>query len=236
MSPAKKTPSQPSIDDITFPVEIRFARCAYASFAVKPEAAAKVLSDASLDPKVFPGGMAIASIAAVEYVDGDLGPYHEVALSLLVEHPDASGNGKFGAFIRQLPVNQPYTMMIGRGVWGFPKEVTDIDIDFLSGGAARAELRYNDVMALRMTVGRGISMPSRPSAVDAYSFLDGVRRRTSWSLEASGTRMRPAGAKVEVGEGHPFVDDLRTLGFPKRSLAGGTVARISMSFGPPKEV
>lgn len=193
MSPTKKSKA-PAENPVTFPVEIRYARCAYASFAVKAAAAAEVLSDADLRPKVFPGGIAIVSIAAVEYIDGDLGPYHEVALSLLVEHPDASGNGKFGAFIRQLPVNQPYTMKIGREVWGFPKEVTDIDIDFLPGGAARAELRYEDRMAMRLTVGRGLSMPSRPSAVDAYSFLDGIRRRTSWSLEASGTKMRPAGA------------------------------------------
>ncbi len=223
-------------EPIHFPVEIRFARCAYASFAVSPTAAAAVLAEADLQPKRFAGGMAIASIAAVEYVDGDLGPYHEVALSLLCEHPVPGGNGPFGAFIRQLPVNQEFTCAVGRGIWGFPKEVTDIDIDFLPGGAAAAELRYHGQMAMRLSVGKGISMPSRPSAVDAYSYLDGVRRRTSWSLKASQTKMRPMGGAVEVGDGHPFADDLRTLGFPKRSLAGGTVGRISMSFAPPEEV
>ncbi len=223
-------------ETVSFPVEIRFARCAYASFAVSPDAAAAVLEEAQLAPKVFANRTAIVSLAAVEYVDGDLGPYHEVALSVLCEHPDSAGNGKFGAFIRQLPVNQAFTMAVGREVWGFPKELADIDIDFLPGGAARAELRYGNTMALRLEVGKGLPLPSRPSAVDAYSYTDGIRRRTSWSLEASGTRMRPAGARVTVGEGHPFVDDLRTLGFPKRSLAGGTVGRISMSFAAPEKV
>ena len=68
---------------VSFPVEIRFARCAYASFAVSPDAAAAVLEEAQLAPKVFANRTAIVSLAAVEYVDGDLGPYHEVALSVL---------------------------------------------------------------------------------------------------------------------------------------------------------
>ncbi len=212
--------------EVSIPVQVRSARSWFASFAVPAAAAERITAPAGLDPARLPGGRSMLSLAFVRYIDGDLDPYHEVAVAILVADP--GGGKQRGAYIHQLPVDQEFTCAAGREIWGFPKFVTPIEI-VEAERADRVVLTVDDQMSLTMTVRRGFPAPMRSTALDAFAYRDGVLRRTRWELRGSGSRLRPGGARVELGTGE-IADELRSLGLPKRALMSGCLRQVEMTF------
>ena len=212
--------------EVAIPVQVRSARSWFASFAVPTADAKRIVGPAGLEPARMPGGRSMLSLAFVRYIDGDLDPYHEVAVAFLVADP-TGGKGK-GAYIHRLPVNQEFTCAAGREIWGFPKFVTPIEINE-ELRADRAILTVDGRMALTMTLRRGVPAPMRSTALDAFAFREGVLRRTRWELRGSGSRMRLGGARVELGTGE-IADELRSLGLPKRALMSGCIGDVQMTF------
>jgi len=214
---------------VSIPVEVRNARSWFATFAVPYDATRALIAYSGLVPASPVGGRALCSLAFVDYLDGDLDPYHEVAVAILVREPGSTSRRPAGAFIHQLPVDQTFTRDAGRTMWGFPKFVADIDITVGSRGAASARLIHDGDFVLGLRMGAGVPMPSRGTALDAFSHCDGVLRRTRWSLHGSGSRGRPGGCRVELGD-HPIAKELRGLGFPRRALMSGSMANVRMEF------
>ena len=221
-------------EQVQIPVEIRDARSWFASFLVPLNAARALVAPAGLEPTVTMRKFALATLAFVRYSDGDLGPYQEVAVAVLVEDPSgpgSSGDGARGAasvYIHQLPVNQEFTCAAGREIWGFPKFIADITITE-GRRSDSCDLVHEGREVLRLEIGHGVPTPVRDTALDALSFCDGALRRTSWSLDGSGSRLRPSGASLELGD-HPIADELRGLGLPHRALMSGSLRRVRMSF------
>lgn len=213
---------------VTIPVEVRRARSWFASFAVPAARVAEILAPTALRPATLPGGRAMLSLAFVRYEDGDLDRYHEIAVAFLVADPADPRGRKKGAYIHRLPVDQEFTCAAGREIWGFPKFVTPIEIaEELR--ADRATLTVDGAPVLTITQRRGLPAPMRSTAVDAFSFRDGVLRRTRWELRGSGSRMRPGGVRVTLGSGE-IAAELRSLGLPKRALMSGCIAEVAMTF------
>ncbi len=71
--------------------------------------------------------------------------------------------------------------------------------------------------------------------MQAYSWDDGVLRRTPWITRNQRARARPGGATVALGD-HPMADDLRLLGLPSRALMTTNVGLMSATFGEPEVV
>lgn len=231
--------------EVTIPVEVRDASASMASFLVPAAAAQDLIASSGLDVAEPLPGRAVCSLAFMRYLDGDLGPYHELAVAFLVRHrgmePASAltksaeiARGFIGAFIHQLPVNQEFTLEAGRGIWGFPKFLADIDIDS-AGPVARCDLRHDGEHVLSLSIRRGVTMPARGSSVDAYSCADGVLRRTAWSMEPSGVRGRPGGAELTLGD-HPIAKELRSLGLPRRATFSSTIDHVRMHFQAPDEL
>ena len=211
---------------VTIPVHVRRARSWFASFTVPAARAAAIVAPTGLEPAKLPGGRAMLSLAFVRYDDGDLDAYREIAVAFLVTDP--ADAGRKGAYIHRLPVDQEFTCAAGREIWGFPKFVTPIEIaEELR--ADRATLTVDGRMALTITQRRGFPAPMRSTAVDAFSFGDGILRRTRWELRGSKSRMRLGGCRVELGTG-AIADELRTLGLPKRALMSGCIGEVAMTF------
>lgn len=231
--------------EVTIPVEVRDASASMASFLVPAPAAQDLIGSSGLDVAEPLPGRAVCSLAFLRYLDGDLGPYHEFAVAFLVRHrgmePASAltksaevARGFMGAFIHQLPVNQEFTLEAGRGIWGFPKFLADIDVD-LAGPVARCELRHDGEHVLSLSVRRGMTIPARRSNVDAYSNADGVLRRTAWSMQPAGVRGRPGGAELALGD-HPIAKELRSLGLPRRATFTSTIDHVRMQFQAPDEL
>jgi Acetoacetate decarboxylase (ADC) len=231
--------------EVTIPVEVRDASARMASFLVPAAAAQDLIAYSGLDVAEPLPGRAVCSLAFMRYVDGDLGPYHEVAVAFLVRHKGMEpasaltksaevARGFLGAFIHQLPVNQEFTLEAGRSIWGFPKFLADIDLD-LAGPVARCTLRHDGELVLSLDVRRGVRIPARGSSVDAYSSADGLLRRTAWSMEPTEVRGRPGGALLVLGD-HPIAKELGSLGLPRRAAFTSTIDHVRMRFQAPDEL
>ncbi|GAA3238719.1 acetoacetate decarboxylase family protein [Actinocorallia longicatena] len=212
---------------ITMPVEIRRARVASAMFPVPARTAQRIVDYSGLTVSAALG-RSLCSLAFVEYIDGDLGPYHELAVAFLVRQDDTPAPG---AFIHWLPVDGEFTLAAGRGIWGFPKVLTHLPIDWSAPN--RAAVWQDGRHVLSVQVKPGLPVPDGAGApkIDAYSCLDGVTRRTPWTMAPSSVRMRPGGATVSLGD-HPAAEDLRRLGLDRTpALSSTTVGHLTMSFG-----
>jgi Acetoacetate decarboxylase (ADC) len=220
---------------VSIPVEIRSARSWFANFAVPIAAARQLIAYSGLEPASPLPGRAFCSLAFVDYADGDLDPYHEFAVAILVCEPGSSGRKPAGAFIHQLPVDQGFTCEAGREMWGFPKFIADIDIRAGARGAGQCTLEHDGARVLSLRVGPGLPLPSRGTALDAFSFREGVLRRTRWSLNGDSSRMRPGGARLELGD-HPIARELRSLGLPRRALMSGSLHDVRMEFAAAETV
>lgn len=211
--------------DVTMPVEIRDASACAATVLVDAEAAREICAPTGLTP-VVRFGRAVCALVFVDYINGDLGRYHEFGLTLMVRGAD----GKPGVYIPWLPVDQPFTLAAGRQIWGFPKEIADIRITRVHRGT-RCELRLDDELVIAVEVGTGIPSPGGlgGASIAAYTHLDGVLRRTPWVMNPSGVRIRPGGTKIELGD-HPKAQIFRSLGLPRGALLSSRIGQLRMTF------
>lgn len=227
---------------ITMPVEVRSAVAMTAMFSAAAGRAQELVEYSGLEVLEYRPGRGVVGLVFVRYLDGDLGPYDELGVCVLVHHHDRSdrrttwGNlrslvtGEAGVLIHRLPVDGEFTMAAGREIWGFPKTLAEFDAD-LDGAARRVSLRQDGRLVADLQVRRGWSMPAPGSrlALTAYSHLDGTTRRTSWQMDPQGVRSRPGGARLLLGD-HPIAHELARIGLPRRALFSTTIANLPMSF------
>ena len=212
---------------VTLPVEVREARSAAATFVVRHDAVLRLLDGTGVQPIRLPGGRALCILACVQYVDNDLGPYDEVAVTFAT---------KGGAYIHQLPVNGEFTLAAGRGIWGFPKWMADIDLRIDDSGA-HCRLAEDGDLVLDLDVRRRpLPLPARQTEMTAFAHLDGVTRRTPFASDPTGVRGGPGGARLTLGDRHPVALELQGLGLPKRAVMSTTIANLAATFGPAEDV
>lgn len=225
-------------ETVTMPVEIRAARACTALFTVHERPARNLLADAGLVPVRPLPGRAVCALAFVQYTDGDLGPYHEFAVTVLCRQPgrQPGRRGTTGAYVHWLPVNQSFTCEAGRSIWGFPKENVDIDLSF-AGPTKTCEVAPGGRTAVALRVSRGVPVPSGTGAasVDAYTWQGGTLRRTPWHMATSGVRARFGGAHLELGD-HPVADQLRELGLPRTAVLTSEISTLRMTFNDAQEL
>ena len=237
--------------EVTMPVHIRSARCFVAGFSGSSSAIRDAIGrrgDVGLEPLAVRPGRALCMLVFVEYLDGDLGPYHEFGVCFPIQDPAGEHRSPLGALrslaagdahalIHELPVDGEFTLAAGRGIWGFPKIMADFDVDHTSP-TKTGSLRIDGRLVAELTVRRGVPVPDNASeaVLQSYSQLDGVTRRTPWRLTStSGTRTRIGGATLRLGD-HPIADELRGLRLSRHALMSSSVANLSMRFEDAVEI
>lgn len=226
---------------VPMPVQVRSARMASASFLVPAGAAQEVIDGTGLRVRTRRSGKAVVALALITYLDCDLDTYDELALSFVVENPAGApppGKGGVATYIHRLPVSEEFTCEAGRGIWGFPKWVADLQVDHGDGQATGVLREPDGTEVVSMRLRRGLlAVPSRPLTMVCYSNGPGGKiLRTEWLTHNRGTRLRlgPGGADVTVGRGHPLADELRTLGFPRPPLLTMFAAEMRATFSAPR--
>ncbi|GAA4803302.1 acetoacetate decarboxylase family protein [Tomitella cavernea] len=230
-------------EQIAMPVHIRDAEVYAAMFPVPAARAQSVIDYSGLSVLPYRPGRTVCALMFIEYHDGDLHRYREFGIGFLV-HAEAGGGpagalgdlralltGGAGAFVHRLPVTEEFTCAAGRTIWGFPKELSRIDLARSSSGA-RGVVRIDDRLVADVRFARGVPVPGAGAAssdIDVYSHMDGVTRRIPWTLSATGARMRPGGADAVLGP-HPWGEELRALGLPRRALLSTGIAHARMRF------
>jgi hypothetical protein len=243
-------PPQPSYQiqgrEVTMPCIVRDAASGAATYLVR-SAPARALVPPEFEVAEVAPGRTVMSLAIIDYRDNDLGDYNEVSITFFVR-PRGASKGipylgsivdflrqKLGTYIYKLPVNQSFTCEAGRTIWGFPKTVEQIDIDYAET-SARCRLVMDGQLVLDVTLPRGgeKTMPEREMAT--YTLINGVAHRTSSTMGGRGFGVHGGGrVALELG-GHPIAQDLRRLGLPKKPLMCAWNEHMSARFDAARKV
>lgn len=229
---------------VAIPVVVRDAVVIQATFPVSAAAVRKLVPPALHVPEVWPG-TALCALAAVEYLDNDLGRYNEVAVSFFVLHGGPAPwplvglvrgfrAGAVGAYLHRLPVTTSFSCDAGRDIWGFPKTVAEIA--FRDDGERRVCVLVADgrhVLTFAAPLRGERTMAPMPQ--DSFAWRDGVLTRTPSTMSGRNVGFRLGGAELTLGE-HPMADELRTLGLPRRALMTTSFGRMQATFQAPERV
>ncbi|MCH2184511.1 acetoacetate decarboxylase family protein [Myxococcota bacterium] len=228
---------------VTFPVEVRKAASGSAGFLVPSSAAARLIPDAFEVAEFFPG-RALCTLVLVDYRDNDLGDYNEMAVGFMVrprgQRPKLPRwstwkemlGGRLASHITHMPVDQSFTQEAGLVIWGYPKTVQQIEIDYRPDRVT-GRLTYDGAHAFTLSVPRGGNREVKDSEMTTLSMINDHPHRTQATQTLKGMGVRLGGAKVELGTG-TIAEELRSLGLPRRSIMTTWIEDMSASFGPPQ--
>jgi hypothetical protein len=225
--------------EVRLPCLVRDATAAVGYYLVSAKATQRLIAPSGLRVAHVLPGRTMCTIGAMNYKDGDLGTYYEIAVTFFVHEPGARPlpligtpigfmRGNIAAYIHRLPVNGEFTCEAGRSIWGFPKVVTDISLE-MRGDEEAATLRVDGEHVLTQTMStRGArSFPTREQV--SYSMLDGARYRTPSTMSGEAIAARFRGATLTLGS-HPIAQELHSLGIGERALFSTYIGRMRGEF------
>lgn len=225
---------------VEYPVTVRDAASASATYVVDAAAARALLPAPDLDVVEILPGRALFSLACIDYVDNDLGDYNEVSLALFVREKSAPRGvpyvgtmldflrGRVRTFIFWLPVDQAFTREAGETMWGFPKTLETIDFDHRGDRATcRLESGGRHVLTFSMPRRPGRDLP--PNAMDTYTRMGGRTFSTRFVSTSRGVGFARGAADLQLGD-HPMADTLRTLGLPKKPMMAMWMEHMHATF------
>ncbi|MCX8072431.1 MAG: acetoacetate decarboxylase family protein [Candidatus Binatia bacterium] len=220
---------------VVMPCRVRAAKAANVVYSVPAEAARSFIGPA-LEPLEHERGQSQLVLGFVDYTDNDLGPYREVMVVFFVR-PRVHSAVQPGTFIYRLPVDGEFTCAAGRQIWGFPKTVERIDLDYTADQVC-CRLFLDGEFAVGLTLPRtgGMEMPEDESVMNTFTYHPDLCV-VEFSSGMRGARMFPAGAGVELELGsHQLATELRTLGLPSTPLFATWAEHFFGAFGPPKRL
>jgi hypothetical protein len=215
---------------VTMPVEVRAASAGTVAYEVDAAAASALLPPAFSVAEVSPGRAHLA-IVVVDYRDNDLGSYREVGLMFFVR---PAGGGEDGTFIVRLPVDQPFTCEAGQRIWGFPKTVEQIDLEY-AADFATCTLRMDGELVLRVRLPRdaGADGEMPPTPMTAYTMLDGAPHATTFTQGGTGFLMGFDAVELELGT-HPVAKELSSLGLSATTAFTTWTEHMRATFESPR--
>ncbi len=198
---------------VGMPVEVRDASSGNAMFMVESAGVEKLLPGDSFEPVEAAAGMTQVLLGIIDYRDNDLGDYNEAAIIFFVK-PRGGSPEQAGTFIYRLPVNQDFTCEAGFRIWGFPKTVEEIELDY-TDTSATGKLVMDGRHVFTLTLPRkqvAAESGDEPLEIFTYTYIEGLPHRNSMS-QGGGTFTSPGaeGFRLVLGD-HPLADELRGLG------------------------
>ncbi len=233
--------------DVSFPVVVGDASMLMNGFLVNAKAAQALLAGTGFRVVELLPGRAILQLLAVDYKENELGDYNEGAIIFPVLAPGEKkpfplfgamkrmGDGTLGNFVYRMPVDQEYTTHAGRFIWGFPKWVSKIDIEF-GASSARGTFVDEDELVYSIAAKTGGKGAPKEQRAASLAIRDGKAWRTYGTNNSSGVTFSLGGEVPQIGETHPLARELRALGLPKKPVFTVSVESTRMTFGKPESV
>lgn len=215
---------------VMLPCDVRDASSGTAMYMVDAAEAQRLVPDVFEVLQPAPG-LTQMSLLMVDYRDNDLGDYNEVGIVFFVK-PRGAGDEQAGTYIHQLPVNQSFTCEAGCKIWGFPKSIQEIDLDYADDSATcRLVMDGQHVFTLTVPRGGGDETADAPST--GYTLIDGAPHTNQFTRGGHGEQTVPGatGVSLELGD-HPVAEELRKLGLPKDPILSNWCEHMRGSFGP----
>ncbi|MGX1274765.1 acetoacetate decarboxylase family protein [Streptomyces phaeoluteigriseus] len=186
-----------------------------------------------LSPLEITPGLGLVSVMFFRYDVADIDFYTEAAVGIAVK---PARHGKFGFFdlvaglknehlhsyVLSLPVNSDIAQVRGHDGYGFPKWVTELDVDI---NRHRTTARVaNDAGGVDLSLlantpnQRSYVSGERVGSLTSYTTINGAWHSTlnQTNILSAGTTRSTGGITLQLGEGR-MSDDLRSLK-PKRTI------------------
>ena len=183
----------------------------------------------TLHPLRAPGGRALVGIVAFNYFDTTIGPYGEVGVFVPVIHGKKpilpllpalleSRYPGFGNVVLHLPVTLQAARDAGRGVWGYPKFVSEMQWQF-TPEYQECQLSEGGEHILNFRVAKSGRARRESTSLTTYSVLDGNLIKTVIGQRGIAcNRLRPRGCALELGQ-HRVAKELRDMGLSSEPVA-----------------
>lgn len=238
--PAPEGPTFQQVGDrqVHLPARIRDASQGLVVYGASLEAVRRVLESdgCPFEPVEIGAEQTAIGIFLVSYRDTDLGVYDELGISCTVT-PRGRPDMPIGRFIRHLFVNESFTRNAGREVWGYPKEIQELDL-VRGEGEASCTLIGDGRRLLSLTLPREPSSSTAAVAVRDYTVLNGVPHRTTLHLTSADQRFRIGGEGVSLSLGasgeHAASDFLRSVNLSEAPLLQLWTERLQGSLSGPQ--
>lgn len=208
------------------------------------------LRDLLPDPRFVPArlapGLGAVAISCFEYRDTDIGPYNELAISIVLNDPWFAPNppgrallaglrrGQLHAWVHHLPVTTEIARDGGATFYNYPKFIAAIDFrEERSERTCRLAEGEEHILSL---AGDRIATP-RSGQVQLFSHLWHDRQPQSSEFRinalARGRSLRPGAAELTLGHQHPIARELARLLVSRRSIHYELIAGFEgILYGP----
>ncbi|MHB8492645.1 MAG: acetoacetate decarboxylase family protein, partial [Solirubrobacteraceae bacterium] len=188
-----------------------------AVFAAKLGELRRLMPDPRMQPARLTPGLGAIAVTCFEYRDTDIGPYNELAISVVLNEPwflpNLPGRAlaaslrrrQLHAWVHHLPVTTEIARAGGVDFYNYPKFVADIDFDE-DGTSRRCRLSEGQDEILTLS-GHRIATP-RAERIQLFSHLwmDGQPQSSEFKINAleMGVSVWPRIATLSLGERHPI--------------------------------
>ena len=202
-----------------------------AVFPARLAALRRLLPDSRLEPARLAPGLGVVAISCFEYRDTDIGPYNELAISIVLCEPAARVNlpglallagmrsGRLHAWVHHLPVTTEIARVGGVDLYNYPKFLASIDFDeTTTQRSCRLAEGEEHILTLR---GARIATPETGrSQLFSHLWMDGQPQGSEFKINAlaKGHTSSRSAAALELGARHPIARELRDLLVTRRAI------------------
>lgn len=229
---------------LRYPTAFRDGSSCMGVFTVQAGRAATLIADTPFEPAEVLPGRAVCSINCVHYTDTDCGAYEEIALALFVqpfgtrltrrETLRRVASGDIASYTWRLGVTTALSRDAGIEMWGFPKQLAEIDYELGDGRASFTWSDGDDPVLRYETAARG-KRSTEGVSPPVYSLIGGVPHVGYLTQSYRGVGIRPRGATLSLGR-HPVADELRDLGVGKRPLLAVWNEHLTFEMSAPQRL
>jgi Acetoacetate decarboxylase (ADC) len=195
-----------------------------AVFAARLKALRRLMPDPRFCPARLGPGLGAVAITCFEYRDTDIGPYNELAISVVLNEPWFCPNlpglalisslrrRQLHAWVHHLPVTTEIARAGGVDFYNYPKFIAGID--FQESGERRVcRLSEGAEHILTLSGERIVAPRSEELQLFSHLWMDRQPQSSEFKINAieMGVSLRPGAASLKLGERHPIALELAGL-------------------------
>jgi Acetoacetate decarboxylase (ADC) len=217
-----------------------------AVFPARLKALRELMPDPRLAPaRLAPGAGAVA-VTCLGYLDTDIGPYNELAISVPLNEPSAAPNlpgraliqslrrRQLHAWVQHLPVTTEIARVGGVELYNYPKFIGGIDFEQTE---QRRMCRLSEGQEHILTLSGALIAAPRKERFQLFSHLwmDHQPQGAEFEINAGamGVSFRRNAAELELGTRHPIARELHSLLYSRRPIQYQYIPRFEgILYGP----
>ncbi len=202
-----------------------------AVFAARLGALRRLMPDRRFSPARLAPGLGAVAVTCFEYRDTDIGPYNELAISVVLNEPwflpNLPGRAliaslrrrQLHAWVQHLPVTTEIARAGGVDFYNYPKFIAGID--FAQSDRTRTCRLSEGAEHILTLSGERIATPrAEQFQLFSHLYMDRQPQSSEFKISANamGVSINPRSAALELGTRHPIARELDALLVARRPI------------------